>query len=74
MLFGGEMFRKAVFTAFMAVRRGGIEHLFSPSRRSLEALILALRRTEDSMHVLPPLTNFLLLLPWQLSWVAMTVF
>jgi len=27
MLFGGEMFRKVAFTAFMAVRRGGIERL-----------------------------------------------
>jgi len=37
------------------LRRGGIERLL-PFRRSLKTSNLALRRTEDSMHVFLPAT------------------
>lgn len=47
MLFGGEMFRKVALTAFMAVRRGGMERLLFLLGGGQEALILALRRIEE---------------------------
>jgi len=61
MLFGGEMFSEGGFHSIYGSPAWRDRASSLPSRRWLEALILALRRIEDSMHVLPPLTNFLLL-------------